>query len=146
MKRVSRCLCGQLSIPVKGEPLLTVACNCTNCKRRTGSAFSINTYFTKDNVLDQVGESKGFTLAADTGRKVESQFCPNCGSTLSWEAEMFPGLIGFAVGTFTEPTFPKPQVIAFNKRKCHWVTFPEDMLHLEEQDVPPEIAKQLGLV
>ena len=145
MERISKCLCGQLTINVKGDPFLTVVCNCTNCQRRTGSVFSTNTYFKQDEVLSQVGQSKHCTLVADSGRTIVSRFCPDCGSTLSWEAEMFPGLIGFAVGTFNDPNFPKPQVVGFKKSKCHWVNFPQDMLHLEGQDVPPEIAKQFGL-
>ena len=36
-------------------------------------------------------------------------FCPECGSTLFWEPERMPPLIGVAVGAFADPSFPQPE-------------------------------------
>jgi hypothetical protein len=37
-------------------------CHCTNCKRRTGSAFGISTYFAKDAVVRQEGDTKVYAF------------------------------------------------------------------------------------
>jgi hypothetical protein len=47
------CACGNSSITVNAGPLMLGICHCTNCKRRTGSAFGISAYFAKDTVVRQ---------------------------------------------------------------------------------------------
>ena len=41
--RSGACQCGAVTYSFKGEPLFTYACHCTNCQKRTGSAFSLGT-------------------------------------------------------------------------------------------------------
>ena len=45
------CACGQASITVNARPTMHGVCHCTNCKRRTGSAFGISAYFDKSAVV-----------------------------------------------------------------------------------------------
>ncbi|MBY3250233.1 hypothetical protein HFO14_18530 [Rhizobium laguerreae] len=35
-----KCLCGQVRISVRGEPLRVGICHCTDCRRESGSAFT----------------------------------------------------------------------------------------------------------
>jgi len=46
----ARCSCGQLSLEVEGEPVLNALCYCTDCRRRTGSAFGWQAYFLEAQV------------------------------------------------------------------------------------------------
>ena len=38
--RTAACVCGQLSIEVRGEPRGVGVCHCLACQRRTGSVFA----------------------------------------------------------------------------------------------------------
>jgi hypothetical protein len=50
MSRIAHCCCGSLRAEATGEPALLGVCYCTECQRRTGSAFGVGTYFAKEQV------------------------------------------------------------------------------------------------
>jgi hypothetical protein len=88
MTRIAHCCCGSLSAEATGEPSLVCVCHCTECQRRTGSAFGVSTYFPKDQVRTE-GPSKVYARGSDSGRKVELHFCPDCGTSVFWYTEFF---------------------------------------------------------
>jgi hypothetical protein len=55
MTRIAHC--GSLRAEATGEPAPVVACHCTECQRRTGSAFGVSTIFWKEQVRTE-GPSK----------------------------------------------------------------------------------------
>ncbi len=134
MKRTAQCSCGALQITLEGDPQITLACNCTNCQRRTGAAFGVVAYFGLGSVVALEGDGRVFTHLSDSRRRLERTFCPGCGSTVHWRAELFPGMVGVAVGCFTDPDFPAPTMAAWHKSKLGWVEFPGHWLRLPEQD------------
>lgn len=125
MKRIAKCSCENLQVEVSGEPQLVVACSCLNCQKRTGSVFGVSAYFKHEQVLAKRGEYSIFTDISDDDRKITRAFCPSCGSTVFWEAEFMPDSVGVAVGCFTDPKFPQPNVAAWQQSKHPWVEFPE---------------------
>ena len=133
MKREATCLCGQLSLCVEGEPTLSMVCNCTNCQRRTGSAFGTITYFADSQVIEQKGKTKNHRFKVDSGNTNTTSFCPNCGTTVFFKAEMFQGQTGIASGCFRESERPEPRLAAWTRSKCQWVEFPEHWPRLAKQ-------------
>ena len=133
MTRTARCSCGQLAITVAGEPRIVVLCNCTECQRRTGSAFGVGAYFAHDAVTHIEGRHKKYRRSSDSGRSAESHFCPECGTTVYWQLELFPNEYGIAVGCFTEPSFPQPKIAVWSATKHDWVEFPNECRVLEGQ-------------
>ena len=134
MQRTAQCSCGELHITLEDDPAITLACNCTNCQRRTGSAFGVVAYYPAESVVSQSGTGQRFVGHTDSDRTIDRRFCPKCGSTVHWEAELFPGMVGVAVGCFTDPAFPVPTMAAWHKSKLDWVEFPEHWLRMPEQD------------
>jgi hypothetical protein len=102
-------------------------CHCLDCQRRTGSLFSIAAFFDRNavNVVD--GTSKTFTRNSITGKNVTFHFCPECGSSVFWEPERMPELIGVAVGAFGDPSFPQPEQSVFTSSKHTWLRLPDEM-------------------
>jgi hypothetical protein len=92
------------------------------CQRRTGSPFGVSTYFAKDMVRTE-GRSKVYVRGSDSGRKIEIHFCPDCGSSVFWYAEVVPNLIGIAFGTFTDPSMPRPTLSVWEQTRHPWVSF-----------------------
>lgn len=133
MEREARCMCGQLSIKVQGDPSVCLVCNCNNCQRRTGSVFGVGAYFLHDQIVDKQGTPKKFHITSDSGNAIDSFFCSNCGSTLYLEAELFAGMVGIPVGCFTDPDFPEPTMSAWNQSKYHWVKHPEHWINMPQQ-------------
>ncbi|WP_442498732.1 GFA family protein [Methylobacter sp. sgz302048] len=125
MERKAQCSCGNLQINLSGNPKMVVACNCLNCQKRTGSVFGVSAYFGNDQIISTSGDKNIFTETNDEGRKIIRVFCPNCGTTVHWEAEFMPSAVGVAVGCFEDPKFPEPVAAAWNRSKHEWVSFPE---------------------
>jgi hypothetical protein len=88
MTRIAHCCCGSLRAEVTGEPAFVGACHCTECQRRTGSPFGVGTLFPKKQVRAE-GPSKAYVRGSDSGRKIETHFCPDCGSSVFWYAELY---------------------------------------------------------
>ena len=133
LDRTATCACGRVQISLRGEPEAVGACNCTQCQKRTGSAFGLGSYFKKTQVLNIQGPHKAFTRSSDAGRDIETHFCTECGSTVFWYAAFRPEHIGVAVGCFADPDFVAPTRASWTSHKLKWVTFPSSMAQIERQ-------------
>lgn len=122
MTRIAHCSCGALRAEATGEPAYVAACHCTECQRRTGSAFGVATLFPKARVRIE-GPSKVYVRGSDSGQKIENHFCPDCGSTLFWCAELYQDMVGIAFGMFADPSMPWPSVSVWEASRHPWVTF-----------------------
>jgi hypothetical protein len=118
--REAACSCGQLSLTVKGDPISVSMCHCLECQRRTGSAFGVQAWYSREQVQPAGGVAKQYARRAESGRLVTFNFCPNCGGTVFWEAEQRPDLIGVAVGMFADPTFDRPAHSFWERRQHPW--------------------------
>src|SRR5215472_17323931 len=94
------CLCGAVRYRVTGEPVAAYVCHCTLCKRRTGSVRGFSAYFDDTAVQIISGELNIYEYRSDeSNRGGPMQFCPTCGTTVTWSAEAFPGIRGISAGT-----------------------------------------------
>lgn len=124
MIRSARCSCGNLQIELNGDPEFVIACNCLKCQKRTGSVFGVSAYFNNNKIIHKKGEFKLFNSVSEAGRTLSRSFCPNCGTTVYWEAEFLPDSVGVAAGCFEDPGFPEPMASVWTRTKHAWVTFP----------------------
>ena len=125
--REARCCCGACAIQVKGDPVINAICHCTDCRRRTGSAFGWSAYFPNENVTATIGAFRTYSPAGKAPGAAEDWqeriFCGKCGTTLSWRSNDFEGLTGIAGGCFTE-ALPEPTLTVGNETRCAWLTLP----------------------
>jgi hypothetical protein len=118
--RQASCSCGQLRLICQGEPARVGICHCGECQRRTGSAFSVQALYPRDQVQPPEGIVKRYARVAESGRTVNFGFCPECGGTVFWEAEMRPDMILVAVGTFADPGFERPSLSVWERTQHPW--------------------------
>jgi hypothetical protein len=131
------CLCGAVRYRVTGEPNLAAVCHCTRCKGMTGSAFSVPAYFDEAAVQIISGVLKTYECRSDeANRWLKLQFCPTCGTTVTWTGEWAPRSRGIAVGTLDDPNWVKPRAHIWTRSALHWMAFPPDVQIVETQ---PEI-------
>lgn len=130
MTHRAECLCGALKVGSSGDPEFVIACNCTACQRRTGSAFGVGAYFHEADVSVE-GVSNSWRRTVDSGRSITNHFCPSCGSSVYWLLDMRPGLIAVAGGCLTTP-LPEPSRAVWVSNKHDWVAFPERCTLFEE--------------
>jgi hypothetical protein len=134
--RIAHCCCGSLRVEVTGDPAVVSACHCTQCQRRTGSAYGISTYFSKEEARIE-GPSKVFRRGSDAGRKIEAHFCPDCGSTVFWYAEFRPDVIGVAFGAFADLSMPSPTLSVWETTRHPWAIFDHPVDRFTDQGVTP---------
>jgi hypothetical protein len=129
-KHTASCQCGRLRLEAEADPDICIACNCTACQKRTGSAFATVAYVPKAAVKI-TGERKSWARTAESGREVENFFCPTCGTTLFWTLDFRPDHVGVLIGAFDSPR-PDPKRVVWAKEKRPWVHFPENMESFDE--------------
>jgi hypothetical protein len=142
MPRNAQCECGSFKIEVDGEPAFWGLCSCLSCQRRSGSIIGAAAVFQRDGVR-VTGQHKTFVREGDTGGKLSQHFCPECGTTLFWDADYAPGFRIVAIGCFADPTFPPPQIAQYERSRHPWLTLPKDLPTFEADASPEEIAAVL---
>ena len=119
------CACGQASITVNAQPAMHGVCHCTNCKRRTGSAFGISAYFDRTAVVTCGGETSTYAFHHEAqDHDQERHFCALCGTTLYWFVSTLPETIGIAGGCFAEEGLSEPTYSVSERTKESWVGLP----------------------
>jgi hypothetical protein len=131
------CLCGAVRYRAHNEPLRRSVCHCRNCQRRTGSAFGIGAYFNESDV-ELSGTLRTYEQRSDeSGRWLKMQFCPNCGSTVSWTLELYPGLRALAGGTFDDPDWLTIERHVWTRSRQKWVVCPQGVETFEKGSTQP---------
>lgn len=115
-----KCLCGQVQVSVRGEPLRVGICHCTNCRQESGSAFTFYAIWPAHQ-FEHVGETSVFH---------GQHFCPRCGSHLfsadAREAEIKLGVLSEV------PTPLVPSYELWIKRREPWLRPIEGAEQFEE--------------
>jgi hypothetical protein len=92
--------------------------------------FSVGAFYKKEHVRTE-GPSNIYVRDGQQGRKVRMHFCPTCGTTVFWEADLRPDGIGVAVGAFRDANFPPPTLSIWEESKHGWVAFVHDLRHFQ---------------
>jgi len=120
LTRLAYCSCRQLQIEADGDPLKVSICHCTECQRRTGSAFGVGVFY-RSTQVDSSGDYRTYVRQGDSGKDVEFRFCPNCGSTVYWLPEFRPGLVAVALGSFDDAQTILPSQSVYDAYRHSWV-------------------------
>ncbi|MGE0502499.1 MAG: GFA family protein [Rhizobiaceae bacterium] len=119
-RRTATCACGALRVECEGEPVSVSLCHCLECQRRTGGAYGIAAFFSRENVVVS-GDMRDWARPSDSGFDVLHHFCPTCGSTVWWEPGRLAHLVAVAVGAFADPAFPPPRQSVYLQHRHPWV-------------------------
>ncbi len=141
MDRLAQCHCGVLRVTASGDPEWVNLCHCRACQRRTGSVLHAGAYFAKEQVRIE-GASKAYARPADSGYAMSFNFCPDCGSSVYWQASRFPNHWGIAVGAFANPAFPGPSFSVWQELMHPWLTLASDMQQFEQGRIGPPLGRR----
>ncbi len=126
------CSCGNLTVTTRGGPLEVAACSCLDCQKRSGSAFTYIAIYS-DAAVSIAGDRKVWRSQSDSGRWVESNFCPTCGVAICYRMESLPETTGVCVGCFADSDFAKPERLCWAPRRHRWLAFPEGIELMETE-------------
>ena len=105
---------------------MTVLCNCKNCQRQAGSAFSIIVAVPR-GALKVTGVPTIYNDTGDSGMRVVRKFCNQCGSPLISEPEATPKLDWIKAGTLDDTSWLKPTMNLWCDSAQAWMNINEDI-------------------
>ena len=116
-----KCLCGQVQISVRGEPLRVGICHCMDCQQLTGTAFSTYVYADKAGFKLLGGKPKIYVKTGSSGAKRAQAFCPECGSRIYASAAVpEPERYNLRVGTIRQRRELRPQTQLWCRSALGW--------------------------
>lgn len=114
------CRCGQVTMKVKGRPMMTMACHCKGCQRMSASAFSLSALFP-----DQTVEIAGLEpVIGGMHGELRHHFCPHCLSWIFTRAEMLGPLINIRATMLDGAADLPPFIETCVSEKLPWVSLP----------------------
>jgi hypothetical protein len=111
-----------------------------DCQKRSGSAFAAQARWPVAQV-EIVGAAKTWVRVADSGHRATHRFCPDCGSTVAYQIEGWPGVTAVPVGAFADPAFPSPRFSVYEHRMHAWTVVLGDEV---EHSRTPSVARSPG--
>jgi len=126
------CACGAVRYRISGEPVRISICHCTQCQKRTGSAFGMGCVFSREAVEVLTGDVTEYERIAESGNRVRFHFCSVCGTSVFWDFEAMPEARGIAAGTLDDTSWLDPRLHVWTKHSQGWFRFPDDADVLEQ--------------
>jgi hypothetical protein len=121
-KYTARCACNAVTFEFDKDPDFIAVCHCQDCKRASGGEAATWFGVSEADFTLTGGELKAYSYVADSGGKLDRNFCPTCGSRLfTSNLESFPGLVFVQLGSLDQPETIAPKLEMFVKRRLPWV-------------------------
>jgi len=127
-----RCQCGQVSYTLDGAPLMTYACHCSDCQKRTGSAFSEGMLVLESDLM-LAGNLSTWTRTGSSGAAKTRHSCADCGNVMYGTADNMPGMLLLQPGTLDSPAEVKPQAHIWTRSAQSWLRIPPEVPQWETQ-------------
>lgn len=133
-----RCLCGNVSFKLFGEPLLTRICWCRDCQHLAANG-SVNALVPAE-ALTISGTVTEFIKVADSGNQVIRQFCATCGTHLFALSAARPELRVLRVGNLDNPSSIKPIMNIWADSAPEWACIDPSIERVAQQPIPPKAS------
>lgn len=121
-KYTAHCTCGAVKFEFDTDPDFIAVCHCLDCKRASGGEAATFFGVPEGDFTLLSGTPKAEHFIADSGKGLDRNFCPTCGSRLfTSNLESFPGLVFVMLGSLDRPDLIAPKLEMFTKRRLKWV-------------------------
>ena len=126
------CLCGEIRYECQGEPLRSFICHRTDCQQFTGSVFAAELVFPKESIRILSGTPKGHAVTAESGNKIERQFCGKCGAGLFAVLDKRPDSISVQAGSIDDKAAFKPSFQVWTRSQVDAIRVNDDLKKFEK--------------
>lgn len=121
-KYTARCACGAVRFEFDKDPDFIAVCHCLDCKKASGGEAATWFGVAEGDFTLLSGTLKAFSYVADSGKRLDRNFCTTCGARLyTSNLESFPGLVFVQLGSLDDPALITPKLEMFVKRRLPWV-------------------------
>ncbi len=131
--RAGGCQCGAVRYECAGNPLALYACHCSECRKQSASAFGMSLVVRRSGFRVTRGKPRMWSRLADSGRRVDCAFCPECGSRLWHEREGIADTITLKAGSLDQPVDFSTAIHIWTSRKLPGMNIPPDAVQFPEE-------------
>ena len=114
-----KCLCGNITYTIEGDAKFSMICHCEQCQKITGTGHAAQ-FAIEESEVDLQGYISLYELNAESGSKVKSAFCGECGCPIYKTTDSMPGAIFFHAGSLEDTSQFKPEFVVYEDSKAHW--------------------------
>lgn len=118
------CNCGAVRYRLEGTPLAVAVCHCANCRRQSGSAFSVNVVVRADAMTLSGQLTSWEDRDTESGAPVMREFCATCGSPIRSLSLASPKVAIVKAGTADDPGKFVPALHVWTASALPWVDIP----------------------
>ena len=129
---LGNCQCGEIQYELSAQPFVQYTCHCAECQKLTASAFTTCIQVPAESVRITRGQPNSRERLADSGNRLTSWFCGECGSALFAQNSARPRLRTIFTGTLERPHEVAVDAHIWLKRKLPWVVVPDNHRRFEE--------------
>ena len=128
------CMCGRVRFEIYGEPNWVGHCHCSSCRRHSGASVSTYVGFESDQVRFESENRKIY----ESSPGVYRSFCPDCGSTLTWEGSWpeMGDLIEIHIGALDNPELFKPVNHMMYAERIPWFDVADNLPRFAGDNTP----------
>src|SRR5262245_53089096 len=113
-KHTAQCACGAVKFEFDTDPTFVAACH---CRGEAATFFGVP----EDDFTLISGEPKAFRYVAQSGKRLDRNFCPQCGARVfTSNLESFPAMIFVTLGSLDNPEGIEPVLEMFTTRRLKW--------------------------
>ena len=103
-KYTAQCACGAIKFEFDTDPSFIANCHCNDCKRASGGEMATFFSVPEDDFTLLSGKPKAFHYVANSGKGLDRNFCPECGSRVfSSNLDSFPKTVFVQLGSLDRP-------------------------------------------
>jgi hypothetical protein len=112
------CHCGAIRYWVRGDPVHSALCHCTDCRRHAGAPMVCWTLFSDDDFAVTQGQARVYA-SSEHGRR---HFCGDCGTGLFYtNAAIFQGQTDVQSATLDDPGALAPEAQIQTAERIPWM-------------------------
>lgn len=128
-----RCLCEAIHFRVTEEPLTIYACHCTDCQKRSGSAFGLSMWVNRTAIEVTKGEVTLHKSTSADGKQRLAKICGQCGVRMWSEPPKYPDYAIIRPGILDDRSWVRPIAHIWTRSAQPWFVFPEGVPTYEKQ-------------
>jgi len=130
-----KCLCGAICYEARPRQNTAYYCHCRDCQIGSSSAFTVAVFVKEDDFRLLTGELSTYSKTADSGRTLHRNFCPHCGTPLTWTGEGFPGVVLVSLSSLDNPEAYQPVHEGWTDSALSWCRIREDIQSFPQRPV-----------
>ena len=119
------CLCGQVSLEIRGPIESIIHCHCSKCRKNSGTAYATNGFVATKDLVIHSGQAHIRYYETSPGKK--RHFCGICASPIYSSNDQVPDKVRLRLGILDSDITERPGSHNFVSSRANWDDLDDDL-------------------